>query len=176
MAKDHLAEANELFRSGFNCSQAIVAVFSEEHGFPAEIAIKMSYPFGRGMGGCGDTCGALTGAMMVIGMKYGTAGQIGMKYGATGQPEMKYGTAGQIGMKYGVTGPGDAEKMKSACEITRRLIELFEAEHGTIICNDLTGIDQRKLNGSELMAMLPHFHSRCQKFMETVVTFLEEEL
>jgi len=26
------------------------------------------------------------------------------------------------------------------------------------------------------MAMLPHFHSRCQKFLETVVTFLEEEL
>jgi len=24
--------------------------------------------------------------------------------------------------------------------------------------------------------MLPHFHSRCQKFLETVVTFLEEEL
>ena len=156
MLKDHLAEANELFRSGFNCSQAIVAVFSEEHGFPAETAIRMAYPFGRGMGGCGCTCGALTGAMMVIGMKYGVAGQ----------PEMKSGAAGQ----------DETDNKKLAREKTRRLIEFFENEHGTTLCNDLTGLDQRKLNGPELMAMLPHFHSRCQKFLETVVTFLEEEL
>jgi C_GCAxxG_C_C family probable redox protein len=146
MVKDHLAEANELFRSGFNCSQAIVAVFSEEHGFPAETALKIAYPFGRGMGGCGHTCGALTGAMMVIGMKYGTAGQ------------------------------NETDKMKLAREKTRRLIEIFESEHGTTLCNDLTGFDQRKLNGPELMAMLPHFHNTCRKFLETVVTFLEEEL
>jgi len=166
MLKDHLAEANELFRSGFNCSQAIVAVFSEEHGFPAETAIRMAYPFGRGMGGCGCTCGALTGAMMVIGMKYGTAGQIGMKSGAAGQPEMKSGAAGQ----------DETDNKKLAREKTRRLIEFFENEHGTTLCNDLTGLDQRKLNGPELMAMLPHLHSTCQKFLETVVTFLEEEL
>jgi C_GCAxxG_C_C family probable redox protein len=146
MVKDHLAEANELFRSGLNCSQAIVAVFSEEHGFPAETALKIAYPFGRGMGGCGHTCGALTGAMMVIGMKYGTAGQ------------------------------NETDKMKLAREKTRRLIEIFESEHGTTLCNDLTGFDQRKLNGPELMAMLPHFHNTCRKFLETVVTFLEEEL
>ena len=146
MVKDHLAEANELFRSGFNCSQAIVAVFSEEHGFPAETALKIAYPFGRGMGGCGHTCGALTGAMMVIGMKYGTADRY------------------------------EPDKMKLAREKTRRLFELFEAEHGTTLCNDLTGFDQRKLNGPELMAMLPHFHNTCRKFLETVVTFLEEEL
>ncbi|MZP67321.1 MAG: hypothetical protein GT597_14375 [Bacteroidales bacterium] len=146
MVKDHLAEANELFRSGLNCSQAIVAVFSEEHGFPAETALKIAYPFGRGMGGCGHTCGALTGAMMVIGMKYGTASQ------------------------------NETDKMKLAREKTRRLIEIFESEHGTTLCNDLTGFDQRKLNGPELMAMLPHFHNTCRKFLETVVTFLEEEL
>ena len=146
MVKDHLAEANELFRSGLNCSQAIVAVFSEEHGFPAETALKIAYPFGRGMGGCGHTCGALTGAMMVIGMKYGTASQ------------------------------NETDKMKLAREKTRRLIEIFESEHGTTLCNDLTGFDQRKLNGPGLMAMLPHFHNTCRKFLETVVTFLEEEL
>ena len=166
MAKDHLVEANELFRSGLNCSQAIVAVFSEEHGFPAETAIRMAYPFGRGMGGCGCTCGALTGAMMVI----------GMKYGAAGQPEMKSGTAGQIGMKHGTAGQDETDNKKLAREKTRRLIEFFENEHGTTLCNDLTGLDQRKLNGPELMAMLPHLHSTCQKFLETVVTFLEEEL
>lgn len=166
MLKDHLAEANELFRSGFNCSQAIVAVFSEEYGFPAETAIKMACPFGRGMGGCGCTCGALTGAMMVI----------GMKYGAAGQPEMKSGTAGQIGMKHGTAGQDETDNKKLAREKTRRLIEFFENEHGTTLCNDLTGLDQRKLNGPELMAMLPHLHSTCQKFLETVVTFLEEEL
>ena len=176
MLKDHLAEANELFRSGFNCSQAIVAVFSEEYGFPAETAIRMAYPFGRGMGGCGCTCGALTGAMMVIGMKYGTASQIGMKYGVAGQPEMKSGAAGQPEMKYGAAGQDETDNKKLAREKTLRLIEFFENEHGTTLCNDLTGLDQRKLNGPELMAMLPHFHSRCQKFLETVVTFLEEEL
>jgi C_GCAxxG_C_C family probable redox protein len=146
MVKDHLEEANELFRSGFNCSQAVLAVFSEEYGITAATALRAASPFGRGMGGCGGTCGALTGAMMVIGLKYGTAGR------------------------------AETENLKHVADKTRRLIEIFEEEHGTVSCNDLTGLDQRNLNGTDLMEKLPHFHSVCPKYLATVITFLEEEL
>ncbi|NLE35421.1 MAG: C_GCAxxG_C_C family protein [Bacteroidales bacterium] len=146
MVKDHLAEANELFRSGFNCSQAVLAVFSEEFGLPVKSALKIADPFGRGMGGRGLTCGALTGAMMVIGLKYGT------------------------------TSADNADSLRIVREKTRQLIESFEKDYGTTLCSELTGYDQKSLNGPELMAMLPHFHNTCPRFLDTVITFLEEEL
>jgi C_GCAxxG_C_C family probable redox protein len=136
----------ELFRSGFHCSQAVLAPFSEEFGLPRETALKITCPFGGGLGGYGRTCGALTGAMMVVGLKYGT------------------------------TIPTDLEAKKLSREKTRALIETFEKAHGSCNCNDLVGFDRSNLAGAELMATLPFFHSTCQKFLETVITYIEEEL
>ena len=73
MVKDHVAEALELFKSGFHCSQAVLAVFAEENGLQTDAALKIACPFGGGMGGFGRTCGALTAAMVVVGLKYGNA-------------------------------------------------------------------------------------------------------
>ncbi|MDD2550794.1 MAG: C-GCAxxG-C-C family protein, partial [Bacteroidales bacterium] len=71
MINDPVSEALELFKSGFNCSQAVLAAFSEECGISRETALKIACPFGGGIGGYGRTCGALTGGLMVIGLKYG---------------------------------------------------------------------------------------------------------
>ena len=58
------------FNGNIHCSQIIVSEFAEEFGYDRNEAMKLANPFGGGMFG-GDTCGAVTGAMMVIGMKYG---------------------------------------------------------------------------------------------------------
>ena len=60
-----------LFKEGFSCSQAVAAVFAEEHGLAVETALRLSQGFGGGMARMADTCGAVTGAILVLGLKHG---------------------------------------------------------------------------------------------------------
>jgi C_GCAxxG_C_C family probable redox protein len=63
-------EAAELFLQGYNCSQALLATFGPELGLERETALRLAGPFGGGIGRTGGVCGALTGAIMAIGLKY----------------------------------------------------------------------------------------------------------
>lgn len=63
-------EIAELFMKGIDCSQVVVGVFADELGITTEEAYKMAAAFGGGMG-LGETCGAVVGAMIVLGLKYG---------------------------------------------------------------------------------------------------------
>ena len=63
-------EAAKLFMKGIDCSQIVAGQFTEEIGMDKDTLRKMSASFGGGMM-CGETCGAVTGALMVIGLKYG---------------------------------------------------------------------------------------------------------
>lgn len=69
--KSKVDEAVECFNNGLNCSQAILSTYCEQFGFNKETAIKLSCGFGAGMGKLGKTCGAVTGAYLLIGLKYG---------------------------------------------------------------------------------------------------------
>lgn len=64
-------DAQQVFQQGYACSQAILIAFSKQVGLDTETAKKISSPFGGGMGRLRKTCGVLTGAFMVLGMKYG---------------------------------------------------------------------------------------------------------
>lgn len=59
------------FNQGYNCSQALLEAYSEEMGVEREIALRVSSAFGGGMGCTAQTCGAATGALMVLGLKHG---------------------------------------------------------------------------------------------------------
>ncbi|MBH1940602.1 C_GCAxxG_C_C family protein [Mobilitalea sibirica] len=65
-------EAVQCFHEGYNCSQAVFSSYSEELGLERDTALKIACPFGGGMGRMGKTCGAVTGAFMLIGLKHGT--------------------------------------------------------------------------------------------------------
>jgi len=58
--------------SKFNCAQTVFSLFAEDLGIDEKTALKISSGFGGGMA-CAETCGAVTGAYMVIGMKHGHA-------------------------------------------------------------------------------------------------------
>ena len=67
---NYVEEAVQLFEDGYMCSQAVLAVFCEEFGLSREQAFKISISFG----GCmrkGEVCGACTGAIMALGLRYG---------------------------------------------------------------------------------------------------------
>jgi C_GCAxxG_C_C family probable redox protein len=65
--------AVELFLQGYNCAQAILAAFAPAFGLSREHALKVAGTFGGGMARSGDACGAVTGAMMVLGLAYSSA-------------------------------------------------------------------------------------------------------
>jgi len=64
------AQAMELVSKGYMCSQIVLAAFAEELDLSAEDALRVSAGFGGGMFD-GQACGAVTGAIMAIGLKYG---------------------------------------------------------------------------------------------------------
>lgn len=70
-----IGEAVNSFKSGLNCSQALLSAFSEDLGLDKETSAKIASGFGGGMGCTGETCGAVTGAVMVIGLKHGKSGK-----------------------------------------------------------------------------------------------------
>ena len=63
-------ESVELFENGYMCSQAVFAAFSPNLGLDKQLALKIGACFGSGMRK-GEVCGACTGALMVLGLKYG---------------------------------------------------------------------------------------------------------
>ncbi len=69
---DEVSKAVELFKSGFMCSQAVFAAFSEKYGVSEEQALRIGACFGSGMNK-GDVCGACTGALMALGLAYGNS-------------------------------------------------------------------------------------------------------
>ena len=63
-------EIRGLFLQGIDCSQVVTGEFAHEMKLDQDQARKIASCFGGGMM-CGETCGAVTGALMVIGMVYG---------------------------------------------------------------------------------------------------------
>ena len=106
---NHETKAQELFTSGYNCSQAVLGAFCEELGVDLKTAMKISAPFGAGMGRMREVCGACSGMFMVAGLLYGNE-----------QPVSA------------------AEKNKHY-EIVRLLADRFKDENGSIICRTLLG-------------------------------------
>ena len=65
---DPIAETVGLFENGLNCAQAVITVFGKQFGVDAMTARKLGRPWGGGMGHQAKTCGALTGAIVVLGL------------------------------------------------------------------------------------------------------------
>jgi C_GCAxxG_C_C family probable redox protein len=68
-----IEDAVACFKQGCSCSQAVVAAYAPFVGLDRETALKIASGFGGGMGRLAETCGAVTGTFMVLGLKYGSA-------------------------------------------------------------------------------------------------------
>lgn len=108
----HSQTAKDNFINGQNCAQAVFSAFCDITGFDSDIAYRVSSSFGGGMGRLREVCGALSGALMVLGMLEGT---------------------------YPVTdGEAKAEHYRKIQEIARR----FEEEIGSIKCWKILGLPE----------------------------------
>ena len=66
-------QAMTYFSEGYSCSQAILAAYGPELGLDRDNAVKLASTFSGGMGMTGETCGAVTGALMALGLKFNEA-------------------------------------------------------------------------------------------------------
>ena len=119
---NRIDEAVGLFDDGFNCSQAMLAVCGPQFGLERKTALRIAAGFGGGVGCMGDTCGALTVAFMVI------------------------------GLKYGAVDPADKESKLSTYTLIRQAAEMFAKRTGALNCRDLLGFDLSTPEGKEQAA------------------------
>src|SRR5665647_2706442 len=103
-------EALRIFDSGFNCSQAVLGAFCEELGMKQETALRITTGFGGGLRRA-EVCGAVTGAIMAIGLKIGHSVE------------------------------GDNATKMHAYEITKQFESRFEELNGSIICRSILRYD-----------------------------------
>ena len=68
---NHAEKAYELFKSGYNCAQAVAVAFCDKTGLTESQAAKIASGFGGGMGRMREVCGAVSGMFMVMGLLYG---------------------------------------------------------------------------------------------------------
>lgn len=64
-----IAEAK--FMEGYNCAQSVLFSFCGELGLDEDAALKLSCGFGGGMGRMGEVCGAVSGGIIALGLKFG---------------------------------------------------------------------------------------------------------
>ena len=67
---EEVRKASELYVNGRYCSQAVLGAFCEKYGLDQETAFRISCGLNSGVR-CAEICGAVTGAVMVIGLRYG---------------------------------------------------------------------------------------------------------
>ncbi len=142
---DRKEKAHELFRSGFNCSQAVLSVFADELEMDIDVALKISTGFGGGFRRA-DKCGAVSGAIMAIGLKHGHCIE------------------------------GDAASKSTAYEMTTAVQEKFEAQFGSTICRELLGYDLSCDADRAVIEANDLFATRCPLFIKGAVEVLEELL
>ena len=113
--EDRIQKAVELFKSGYNCSQSVVAAFADMYGFTQEQAVRMSASFGGGIGRMRETCGAACGLFLIA------------------------------GLETGATEATDREGKAANYAVVQELAAEFKKRNGSLICGELLGLKKFRL-------------------------------
>ncbi len=136
--------ALKYFKEGFACSQSVLAAFAPDFDLPEKTALKLASGFGGGMGRMAETCGAITGAFCVIGLKYGQTSS-----------EDKVGKE----VVY--------QKIREAAQ------KFKEKNSGCILCKELLGCDISTEAGKEEAIKNNYTNDLCPKFVKDTVEITE---
>lgn len=103
-------QAIEYFKQGYNCSQAVVLTFKDVLTIDAEELCKIASPFGGGLSRMRETCGAVSGMVLVLGNLIGYS-----------TPEM-------------------GEKKHELYKNTQEILKIFEKRYGSLTCRTLLNL------------------------------------
>lgn len=140
---ERVESAQSLFlQDSFNCAQSVFAVFCENYGIDKETAFKISCGFGGGVR-CGELCGAVSGAVQTIGLKYGQ------------------------------TTAGDLQTKGHCYTKVIEFLDKFKEIHGSIVCRELLGHDIWSNNEETKKLAQELHKTVCPKLIESAVKILE---
>lgn len=135
-------KALELFSNNFNCSQAVLTAFAADFGLDEKLALMLGTSFGGGARN-GEICGAVSGALMVLGLKYGHFDAF------------------------------DNEQKSRAYSIAVEYTKRFKEANGSIVCRDLLGYDLSKPDEMACIKEKGLFGDVCPKAIKSAVEVLE---
>ena len=146
MSKGDIAKQN--FLNGYNCSQAVLLAFCEDFGLEKETALKISEPFGGGMGRMTEVCGTVTGMFMVLGL-------------AMGNSDAK-----------------DGSTKKNVYKSVQELAEKFKQDNGSIICRELLGLQKANKESYVPSERTTEYYKKrpCPELCKYAADILEEYL
>ena len=140
---DKTDQAVNLFKQSYSCSQSVFSVYAKDLGVDMDIAHKIAGAFGGGMARMGETCGAVTGAFMAIGLKYGK------------------------------TDPEDKAAQEKKYDDVRTFVDRFKSIHGSIVCRELTGCDLGTPEGLNEFKEKNIHETHCVRYVKDAVDMLE---
>jgi len=135
-------KARQLFAGSYNCAQAVLGAFCEEDGLDAQTAFRLATGFGGGAR-CGDVCGAVSGAILAIGLKCGFYIENDMKQKAY------------------------------CYQKTDEFIQKFKDLYGSVLCRDLLGVDIRTSADRAKPEAKVAVNAICPGVVETAARVLE---
>ncbi|MFU8827332.1 MAG: C-GCAxxG-C-C family protein [Brevefilum sp.] len=142
---DFEQEAKNLFVGPYNCAQAVLGAFADHFGLDRATAFRVATPFGGGIGHSGRMCGAVSGALMTLGLARGVS----------------------------VYAPEE----KEACyALTRTFLNRFSAQHGSVDCPVLLGVDISNPEVLEEARQQGVFDTVCPAFIGDAATMAAEVL
>ena len=139
-------DAVQCFRAGCNCSQAVLSAFAEDYDLDDALALRLACGFGGGVGRSGSTCGAVTGAVLVIGLAEAT-------------PDAR-----------------SLDTKNRVYNLVQEFIQAFTATHRSTVCRELLECDISVPEGYMEAQSLGLFQNRCPTYVEDAVAILEEML
>jgi C_GCAxxG_C_C family probable redox protein len=141
---NQIEKAVDAFKEGYNCAQAVLSAFCQDFGLERETAIRLAAPLGGGIGATGEVCGAVSGAIMALGLWCGT---------------------------YDVQNPESKEK---GYRIAREFLKKFKAKNHSILCRNLIGMDISTPEGLEKAREEGVFKEMCPNFVRNASEIIEE--
>ena len=141
-----IEEALSRFKEDFSCAQSIFSTYAPHYGLDRDKALKISTGFGGGMARSGRTCGAVTGAYMVIGLKYGM----------------------------GVS--KDTEAKENTYQVINEFSNQFQGNNGSLICKEILGCDINTPEGMDYFNQNELLEKKCFHCVKNTAEILEEIL
>ncbi len=141
---NQVENAVQTFKQGYNCAQAVFSTYCQNFGLDRETAIKLTAPFGGGIAAMGEVCGAVSGAVMVLGLGHGN---------------------------FDIE---NLESKEGAYRITREFLKKFKKKNHSILCRDLIGMDISTPEGIAKARKEGVFTEMCPKFVRDASEILEE--
>jgi C_GCAxxG_C_C family probable redox protein len=139
-------QAAETFKNGFNCAQAVFATYAEEFGIDRTAALKLSCGFGAGMGRRQEVCGAVSGAIMLIGCKHGK------------------------------TIKEDNAANDLTYKLVREISDQFTAKHGSTSCKELLGCNLQTPEGQKFFTENNYKELKCNRYVHDASELAEATL